>query len=386
MKVNRTIAIIRHMNKERRVAQIALAAMAAMILLTGCISIAPSSPATTPTSVIPTTPSEYIDPSWRFPATPGSAQPDLPTIVDVVAAVRPAVVSVTTEMVAYDLFNQVYTQEAAGSGVIIDPAGYILTNNHVVQDAQEIQVELQDGTTYTASVVGVDPLTDLAVIRAEAPNLVYAPLGASSDLAVGEWVVAIGNALGEGISASQGIVSRLDVSLAVGGSTLRALFLPTAAITPGNSGGPLVNMAGEVIGINSVKVASVGIEGMSYAIAIDGARPVVQSLINQGYVVRPWLGVSLYTVDSFTARVNQLSVNEGALVVAVTSGGPAAKAGLQKGDVIVEFNSAPIRTSDELLLKIIGSQVGDTAEIVYVRKQDRYTTTAQLVESPPPWD
>ena len=291
-----------------------------------------------------------------------------------------------TEMVAYDLFNQAYTQEAAGSGVIIDPAGYIITNNHVVQGAKEIQVELQDGTTYNASIVGTDTLTDLAVIRADAQDLSFATLGESDRLAVGEWVVAIGNALGEGISASQGIVSRLNVSISVGGSTLRDLIQTTAAINPGNSGGPLVNMAGEVIGINSVKVASIGVEGMSYAIAIDGARPIVQSLINQGYVVRPWLGVSLYTVDRFTARVNQLSVEEGALVVDVTSGSPGARAGLEKGDVIVQFNGKPIKSADDLLLGIISSNVGESVDITYVRQQDRVTTTAQLSESPPPWE
>ena len=375
------------MSTRKRLTYVALATLATFTLLAGCIVLPPSSPTqTTPTSAQPVTPSEHIDPSWRFPSSPSVPQPKLPAIVDVVREVRPAVVSVMTEMVAYDLFNQAYTQEAAGSGVIIDSAGYIITNNHVVQGAKEIQVELQDGTTYSASIVGTDPLTDLAVIRADGQNLSFAPLGASGDLAVGEWVVAIGNALGEGISASQGIVSRLDVSIAVGGNTLRDLIQTTAAINPGNSGGPLVNMAGEVIGINSVKVASIGIEGMSYAIAIDTARPIVQSLINQGYVTRPWLGVSLYTVDRFTARVNQLSVDEGALVVEVTSGSPGARAGLQKGDVIVEFKRSPIKTTDDLLLGIISSSVGESVEIVYVRKQDRFTTTAQLSESPAPWN
>lgn len=355
--------------------------------MAGCIVLPPSSPTQpTSTSSQPTNTSEHIDPSWVFPSSPSVPQQELPTIVDVVREVRPAVVSVMTEMVAYDLFNQAYTQEAAGSGVIIDPAGYIITNNHVVQGAKEIQVELQDGTTYSASIVGTDSLTDLAVIRADAQGLSFATLGESNSLAVGEWVVAIGNALGEGISASEGIVSRLNVSIAVGGSTLRDLIQTTAAINPGNSGGPLVNMAGEVIGINSVKVASIGVEGMSYAIAIDGARPIVQSLINFGYVARPWLGVSLYTVDRFTARVNQLSVEEGALVVDVTRGSPGARAGLQKGDVIVEFKGKVIKSADDLLLGIISSSVGDSVEIVYVRKQDRVTTTAQLSESPPPWE
>jgi len=374
------------MNTTRFRASAALAFVMILAVLAGCIVMPPVDPsATTPTSGQPTTPSAHIDPTWRFPASPGTAQPPLPTIVDVVSEVRPAVVSVITEMVAYDLFNQAYTQEAAGSGVIVDPRGYIITNNHVVEGAQDIQIELHDGTTYPATIVGTDALTDLAVIRADADDLSYAVLGQSGELAVGEWVVAIGNALGEGISASQGIVSRLDVSIAVGGSTLRDLIQTTAAINPGNSGGPLVNMAGEVIGINSVKVASIGVEGMSYAIAIDGARPIAQSLINQGYVARPWLGVSLYTVDRFTARVNQLAVEEGALIVDVAAGSPGAKAGLQKGDVIVEFNASPIKSADDLLLGIINSKVGDSVEIVYMRKQDRRTATAQLSESPPPW-
>jgi len=370
--------------KKSKPTAVILAALVTVTLLTGCV-IMPSPTPSAPTAVQPTTPSEHLDPSWKFPQAPTSPQPALPAIVDVVSKVRPAVVSVMTEMVAYDLFNQAYTQEAAGSGVIIDSTGFIITNNHVVQGAKDIQIELHDGTTYPASIVGTDLVSDLAVIRADAKGLTYATLGQSGDLAVGEWVVAIGNALGEGISASQGIVSRLNVSLTVSGGTLRDLIQTTAAINPGNSGGPLVNMSGEVIGINSVKVASLGVEGMSYAIASDGTKPIVQSLITQGYVTRPWLGVSLYTVDRFTARVNQLSVEEGALLVEVASGGPAAQAGLKKGDVIVEFGGAAVKTADDVQLAIISSSVGDSVDIVYVRKQDRQTTTAQLRESPPPW-
>ena len=348
-------------------------------------------PATAPAETVPSSvqepvQSEYVDPAWRFPTAPGAQPEDLSSIADVVATVRPAVVSVITEVVAYDLFNQAYTQEGAGSGVILDGAGYIVTNNHVVHGAREIQVELVDGTKYPASIVGTDALTDLAVIRAESDGLPFASLGASDNLAVGEWVVAIGNALGEGISATEGIVSRLNVSLTVGGNTLRGLIQTTAAVNPGNSGGPLVNMAGEVIGINSVKVADIGVEGMSYAIAIDRARPIVQALVNSGYVTRPWLGVSLYTVDRFTATVNKLSVEQGALVVEVVKGGPADQAGLEKGDVIVEINGATVENTDDLLQAIISSEVGDSVAVVYVREDNRLTTTAQLRESPPPWD
>ncbi len=366
--------------------RIAVLLTLSLALLAGCIVVPPSSPPETPPATRPATPSEHLDPTWRFPAAAGVPKESLPSFVDVVSEVRPAVVSVMTEMVAYDLFSQAYIQEAAGSGIIIDSNGYIITNHHVVQGAKDIQVELFDGTTYSATIVGIDPLTDLAVIRAEATGLPFATLGESADLAVGEWVVAIGNALGEGISASEGIVSRLNVSVTVGGNTLRGLIQTTAAINPGNSGGPLSNMAGEVIGINSVKVATIGVEGMGYAISADSARPVVQSLINQGYVVRPWLGVSLYTVDRFTARVNQLSVDEGVLIVEVSARSPAWEAGLERGDVIVEFEGTPVRTTNDLLQGIVDSSIGDEVEIVYVRGEDRITTAATLRESPAPWD
>jgi len=375
------------MKQRPRVLTVLLAVVLGLVTLTGCITVPSVTPSeAVPTSTEPPVPSEYIDPSWTFPSAPSSEKEDLPAIADVVRTVRPAVVSVITEMVGHDLFNQAYTQEAAGSGVIMDNEGYIITNNHVVEGASNIQVELVDGTKYSASIVGTDPLTDLAVIRAETGGLPYASLGSSDDLVVGEWVVAIGNALGEGISATEGIVSRLNVSITVGGNTLRDLIQTTAAVNPGNSGGPLSNMAGEVIGINSVKVADIGVEGMSYAITIDGARPIIQSLVNQGYVTRPWLGVSLYTVDSFTATVNKLSVDEGALVVEVVGGGPADTAGLEKGDVIVEFDGATIENVDDLLQGIIGSEVGDVVPLTYVRGEERLTTSAQLRESPPPWD
>ncbi len=375
------------MSKPHGLRLVTLLVVLGLLAATGCIVV----PASPPTETVPSSTqepvrSQYVDPSWQFPTTP-SAQPEsLPSIADVVSTVRPAVVSVITEVVAYDLFNQAYTHEGAGSGAILDDAGYIVTNNHVVEGASEIQVELADGTKYPASIVGTDALTDLAVIRVEADGLPFASLGESSELAVGEWVVAIGNALGEGISATEGIVSRLNVSITVGGNTLRDLVQTTAAVNPGNSGGPLVNMAGEVIGINSVKVADIGVEGMSYAIAIDGARPIIEALVHSGYVTRPWLGVSLYTVDQFTATVNKLSVEQGTLVVEVVKDGPADHAGLEKGDVIVELDGATIENTDDLLQAIIRSAVGESVAIVYVRGDDRLSTTAQLRESPPPWD
>ncbi|MCK5213381.1 MAG: trypsin-like peptidase domain-containing protein, partial [Dehalococcoidia bacterium] len=185
------------MKEQPRLRTAVLTAVLGLAILTGCITLPSVAPAeAVPASTERPTPSEYIDPLWTFPTAPSAEKEDLPAIADVVSTVRPAVVSVITEMVGRDLFNQAYTQEAAGSGVIMDDEGYIITNNHVVAGASEIQVELVDGTQYSASIVGTDPLTDLAVIRAETGGLPYASLGSSDDLVVGEWVVAIGNALG----------------------------------------------------------------------------------------------------------------------------------------------------------------------------------------------
>ena len=366
---------------------VALTVVSLMVGAGGCSMFTPwsAAPPATPSSQ-PASQSEYTDPDWTFPSGNGHSPEPLPDIAGVVKQVMPSVVSVMTEMVAYDVFNQQYTQSAAGSGVIIDSEGYIITNNHVVENAKEVQVELLDGTAFPANIVGSDALTDLAVIKVAEEGLPYATLGDSPHLAVGEWVVAIGNALGEGISASEGIVSRLEVSVSVGGNTLRDLIQTTAAINPGNSGGPLVNMSGEVIGINSVKVADIGVEGMSYAISMNSAEPIVSALIQQGYVTRPWLGVSLYTVDRLVALMNDLSVQEGVLVLEVSSNSPAEAAGLRKGDVIIQFDEKKTISTDDLLQAILASEVGQTVEITFVRGDKTSKTSAQLQESPPPWD
>ena len=342
-----------------------------------------------PPQVVPpppsTTPTEPTNRSWTFPQSAQSATP-LPSIAEVVAQAMPSVVSVTTEQVVQDIFGREYTQASAGSGVIIDSAGYIITNNHVVQNAKNVQVELSDGRTFPADIVGIDALTDLAVLKTDATDLPYAQLGDSSQLAVGDWVVALGNALGEGISAAEGIISRLNVSVSVMGNTLRDLIQTTSAINPGNSGGPLVNMSGEVVGVTSVKVAEIGVEGMGYAISIDSAKPIIEELIRQGYVIRPWLGVSLYPVTPSVALWNDLSVDEGALITEVAENSPAEAAGLQQGDVIIQFQDKKVANPDDLLQGIIDSQIGATVKITYVRGESTRTATVQLQESPSPWD
>ena len=348
----------------------------------GCSISLPWSPPLSP----PPSSTEHTNPNWTFPSASSQAAP-LPDIAHVVAKAMPSVVSVTSEMVVRDIFQQEYTQTAAGSGFLIRSEegheGYIVTNNHVVQNAKNVEVKLADGRTFPANIVGTDALTDLAVLKIDATSLPYALRGNSSQLAVGDWVVAIGNALGEGITATHGIVSRLDVSVTVSGNTLRGLIQTDAAINPGNSGGPLVNINGEVVGITSVKMAAVGVESMGYAISIDSAKPVIQSLINQGYVTRPWLGVSLYTVTPFVATINNLSVNAGALIVEVVNDSPADIAGLKDGNVIIKFQGKEINNVDDLVQAIHDCQIGQRAEITFVRGEDTKVTWAQLQESPP---
>jgi serine protease Do len=212
----------------------------------------------------------------------GNATSVLPSIADVVALVKPSVVAIDTET-TYLFFNRSFTQKGAGSGWVIDESGIIVTNYHVIEGAKTIIVTLYDGHTFTVDpkTVMTDRQNDLAVIKINAEKLPALRIGDSSTLRVGDWVVALGNPLGLGISAKEGIVSRLGVSLPVDNRTVDDLIETSAAINPGNSGGPLVNMRGEVIGITSAKVSSVGVEGLGYAISINKAVPVLARLTAQ---------------------------------------------------------------------------------------------------------
>jgi serine protease Do len=337
------------------------------------------SPTSSPTQSNNST--QHTDLDWAFPLESEPATP-LPDFRPVVAEVMPSVVSVTTEMVVSGFFGQ-STEYVAGSGILIDDKGYIVTNNHVVENAQSIYVELADGKTFPANTVGTDTLSDLAVIKIDATDLPYAYWGDSSSLSVGEWVLAIGNALGEGITATEGIVSRLNVSVDVGeGNTLYGLIQTTAAVNPGNSGGPLVNMSGEVIGITSVKIVASEVEGIGYAISSDEAKPIIQHLIRYGHVTYPWLGVGLYTVDPSLAAAMNLSVDRGALIVDLVADSPADTAGLREGDIIIRFGGKEINDVADLVQAIRSSPIEQEVEIVFVRGEDTKTTSARLVERP----
>ena len=372
--------------KRATIKYLAISAILILVLSLSSGCLQPNTETSPTSSSAPTNTVDQIDSDWVSPLVESNA-PVLPSIADVVAKVRPSVVAINTEVVTYDIFNRPFTQEGAGSGWIIDENGIIVTNSHVVEGAESITVTLANGQTYPVDINAIftDPLTDLAVLKIDAENLPAVSIGDSSKLRVGDWLVAIGNPLGLGISAKEGIVSRLEVSMPVSsGQTLYNLIETSAAINPGNSGGPLVNMAGEVIGITSVKIATTGVEGMGYAISINNALPIIEDLVTMGYVIRPWLGVVLYTVDEGVATRFGLAVNQGALVTEVAPNSPADEAGLEQGDVIVDFKDREITNTDDLIQAIRATQIGQMVKITYWRDETKYTTYATLIESPPP--
>ncbi len=257
----------------------------------------------------------------------------------------------------------------------------------MVENANKIAVVLDDGRTFEAntSQIATDALSDLAVVKINnATGLTEAAVGNSDNLRVGDWVIAIGNSLGQGIRATVGIVSQQSVSLEVSADqTMSGLIETDAAINPGNSGGPLVNMAGEVIGINSVKIAEVGVEGTGYAISTAEASPLIQELVNSGYVTRPYLGVSMESVNAYYVRRYNLAVSQGVIIFQVVAGSPADTAGMKAGDVITRFAGKDIDSVKTLREAIHKGQVGQNVEITYWRGSTQQTTTTTLIASPP---
>jgi serine protease Do len=257
-----------------------------------------------------------------------------------------------------------FEQRGVGSGFIMSQEGYILTNNHVVEDADQIKVKLADGKEYDGKVVGRDPKTDLALVKIEgASDLHSLTLGNSADLMVGSWVVAIGSPFGLEQTVTAGIVSAKG--RVIGSGPYDDFIQTDASINPGNSGGPLINMKGEVVGINTAIIASG--QGIGFAIPINMAKEIVSQLREKGHVVRGWLGVSIQEVTPALAKSFNLKEPKGALVAQVFSGSPAEKAGIEQGDVITEFDGKEVKDSKELPRIVATTPVGKTVTIKLLR-------------------
>jgi len=268
-----------------------------------------------------------------------------------------------------------FRQKSLGSGFIVDGDGYIVTNNHVVDGANEIKVKLADGREFDASIVGRDPKTDLALIRIKgASNLTPITMGNSEELKVGSWVVAIGSPFGLEQTVTAGIVSAKGRII---GSGPYDNFIQTdASINPGNSGGPLINMKGEVIGINTAIVASG--QGIGFAIPVDTARSVIAQLKGSGRVTRGWLGVSIQEITPALASSFGLTDRKGALVADVVKDGPADKAGIAQGDVIVEFDGKDIATSNDLPRVVAATPVGKDVSVKLLRGGKTVSKTVRI--------
>jgi S1-C subfamily serine protease len=303
------------------------------------------------------------------------------TVVSAVTRVAPAVVNI-------DVTQRVNVRRGAGeisgngSGFVITPDGFILTNSHVVHAATRIVVNLSGGRDYPAQLIGDDPETDLAVIRIDAPQLVHVRLADSESLRVGQLAIAIGNPFGFQASVTAGVISALGRSMySQSGRLIDNIIQTDAALNPGNSGGPLVNSAGEVIGVNTAMIRPA--QGICFAIASNTARLVAGWLIRDGRIRRSYIGVAGQNVPLHrrVIRFYDLPLETGVLVVSIEKNSPAERAGLREGDLIVGFNDQPIGSVHDLHKILVGEQIGVGASLTVIRHTEKLELTILPAES-----
>jgi S1-C subfamily serine protease len=325
--------------------------------------------------------------------------------IQVYSKVSPGVVNITSTVVEYDFFWGAYASPGTGSGVVLDLEGNILTNNHVVESAQSLEVALPDQTKYQARLVGADPQNDLAIIKiSSAPKerLRPVPLGDSATLKVGQKVLAIGNPFRLQNTLTTGIISSLGRKIrADSGNLIDNIIQTDAAINPGNSGGPLLNTAGEMIGINTMILSPSGSGGgnvgIGFAVPVNTIRRVVADLIKEGRVLRPSMGVEGYNISRNLASALDLPVDSGILIARVVHGSTAEAAGLRGynqivaiynerfligGDIITELDGKPVTNSDDLNLILENKRPGDTVLLTFYRGTAKNQKSITLMEQP----
>ena len=323
------------------------------------------------------------------------------SFADVAEKAKPAVVTIITDKIMkvpnndlYFFFNpymdpngeREYKTNALGSGVIVDASkGYIITNNHVVEDMDNIKVKLFDKREYKAEIMGTDPKSDLAILKIEANNLKQLKLGNSDKLRVGEWVMAVGSPFSENLShtVTTGIVSAMGRSNIIRGQSYEDFIQTDAAINPGNSGGALLNMKGELIGINTA-IATGGYEksnrGVGFAIPSNMSKRIMSDLIDKGYVTRSWLGVYIQPLDADAAKALEMNSRDGALVTQVVVDSPAELGGVQEGDVIIRFNSKDITDPSNLRNIVSLMPPGTKSDVVVFRNGSKKNLSVVLQE------
>jgi serine protease Do len=345
-----------------------------MVLVSACTTSATLTNTLTPTATSTAQPT----------TTPSGTQLSaLPSVADVVAKVMPAVAYVSVDYTNTSFFFQTAATKS-GSGVVLSPDGYILTNNHVIDGYTKIGVSLpNDEQTYQAKLVGADSTSDLAVIKIDAHNLTTAQFGDASGLRDGDWVIALGNALGlveGGPTVTLGIVSNLGRTFTIGQSAYYDIVQTDAAINAGNSGGPLVNLEGQVVGIDTF-IAS-GAENIGFAISANTASRVYDDLVKYGHVIRPYLGLSMQDLTPTLASQLGISITKGVLAAYVAPASPAAKAGIQTNDVITSFQGQEVTEASALIKLLWEYNVGDSVNITIWRGNSQQVVSVTLGQSP----
>jgi serine protease Do len=275
-----------------------------------------------------------------------------------------------------------FRQEGMGSGSIVRPDGYILTNNHVVGGADKIIVQMYDGTEMEAELIGTDPESDIAVVKVDGENLPVLPMGDSKEILVGESVIAVGNPFGLSQTVTYGIVSAKGRT-GIGITEYEDFIQTDAAINPGNSGGPLVSLDGKIVGVNTaIFTRSGGYQGIGFAVPINMARGIMEDLINDGRVSRGWLGVGIQDVTPELAKAFRLDDTKGTLITGVMPGTPAEKAGIQKGDVVLRLNGEVVESSNDLRNEIANARADAEVQLDLVRDGASLTLMVTLDERP----
>lgn len=295
--------------------------------------------------------------------------------IDIYRAAAPGVVNITTISVERDFFFNIVPRQGAGSGSIINKDGYILTNNHVIQEARRLEVTLADGSKWRGKLVGTDPDNDLAVIKIDAPprKLTVIPMGDSDQLLVGQKVLAIGNPFGLGQTLTTGVISSLARTLRAENATLMEDIIQTdASINPGNSGGPLLDSSGRLIGVNTAIFSPTGASvGIGFAVPVNTAKRIIPDLITRGYYAYPWMGASVTTLLPGDARALQFKAERGALIVEIVRGGPAHNAGLQGGDRRVRLGNRILIVGGDVVVAADGQSIENADSLIRIIKEKR---------------
>lgn len=334
--------------------------------------------------ILPQSSSGYVqyEENEFLPITTATQEKKALSVEEIAKKAGPSIVGISCQSVVNTYFGK-QTSESGGSGIIISAEGHIVTNYHVIEGSTSIKVKLTSGNEYDAKVVGGDEKTDIAVIKISASESLHvATIGDSDDVEVGELAVAIGNPLASELfgTVTAGVISGVNRTMTVGQREMN-LIQTDAAISPGNSGGALINKYGEVIGINSVKLVDDAAEGLGFAIPMNEAVPIVSDLTKYGYVKgRPMIGVSVREITAELAYYNNLPVQSGLYIMSVTEGSGAYKAGLTRGDIIVKFDSSPVTTATGMNKIRDKHKAGDKVPVTIMRNGVQKTVNVTLTE------